>query len=201
MTDDNRKARRAARIQHRKAATDGHVAAAREERGLVLVNTGQGKGKSSAAFGVLARALGNGLRCAVIQFIKNRSDTGEAIFFRTNAQVRWHVMGDGFTWETRDDGSDRASAGAAWKQACRYLRDEGIALVILDEFTYTLAHRWLELDDVIAVLDDRPWMQHVIITGRDAPDGLIELADTVTDMVLVKHAYRAGVKAMPGIEW
>jgi cob(I)alamin adenosyltransferase len=201
MPDDNRKARHAARIQRKKAVIDAFIAAATEERGLLLVNTGNGKGKSSAAFGVLARALGHGLQCAVIQFIKNRSDTGEESFFRRSPDVHWHVMGDGFTWETQNDERDRASARAAWEQACLYLRDETIALVVLDEFTYTLNYHWLVLEEVIAVLDDRPWMQHVIITGRGAPDGLVEEADTVTDMMFMKHAYHAGVKAMPGIEW
>jgi len=199
--DLDREARHKARMQRKKAVIDKSIDAAAEERGLLLVNTGTGKGKSSAAFGVLARALGHGMQCAVIQFIKNRSDTGEEAFFRTHANVRWHVMGDGFTWETQDNEKDKATAQAAWAQACIYLRDPAIDLVILDEFTYTLKYGWLTLDEVLPVFGERPWMQHVIVTGRSAPDGLIEEADTVTEMDLKKHAYHAGVKAMPGIEW
>jgi cob(I)alamin adenosyltransferase len=202
MSDEqSRLERHKARMLRKKAVIDASIAAAEEERGLLLVNTGNGKGKSSAAFGVLARALGHGLRCAVIQFIKNRSDTGEEAFFRTHPDVSWHVMGDGFTWETQDDAKDRATARAAWEQAVVYLRDDKIDLLILDEFTYTLKYGWLALDEVMQVINERPLMQHLIITGRAAPDGLIEEADTVTDMTLKKHAYQAGIKAMPGVEW
>jgi cob(I)alamin adenosyltransferase len=201
MQDEERKARHAARMQRKKAVIDAAIAATDEERGLLLVNTGDGKGKSTAAFGLLARALGHGLQCAVIQFIKNRSDTGEEAFFSKCPEVRWHVMGDGFTWETQDDEKDRAAARAAWDQACSYLRDEKIDLVILDEFTYALSYNWLALDDVLDVIGERPSMQHVVITGRGAPDALMEAADTVTEMTLKKHAYAAGVKGMRGIEW
>lgn len=202
MTEEQgRQARHKARMERKKASVDASIAANAEERGLLLVNTGTGKGKSSAAFGVLARSLGHGMNCAVVQFIKNRSDTGEEAFFRTHPNVHWHVMGDGFTWETQDDAKDKATARAAWAQACVYLRDEKIDLVILDEFTYTLKYNWLSLEEVLPVFGERPWMQHVIVTGRAAPDGLIEEADTVTDMSLKKHAYHAGVQAMPGIEW
>lgn len=202
MSDNtDRDARHKARMQRKKTLIDAHIAAADEERGLLLINTGNGKGKSSAAFGVLARALGHGMNCAVIQFIKSRSDTGEEAFFRDHPRVRWHVMGDGFTWDTQNDAQDRATARAAWEQALVYLRDPAVDLVILDEFTYTLKYGWLPLEEVVAEIDARPAMQHVIVTGRAAPDGLIEIADTVSEMNLVKHAYNAGVKAMPGIEW
>lgn len=202
MSDNtDRDARHKARMQRKKTLIDAHIAAADEERGLLLINTGNGKGKSSAAFGVLARALGHGMNCAVVQFIKSRSDTGEEAFFRDHPRVRWHVMGDGFTWDTQNDAQDRATARAAWEQALVYLRDPAVDLVILDEFTYTLKYGWLPLEEVVAEIDARPAMQHVIVTGRAAPDGLIEIADTVSEMNLVKHAYNAGVKAMPGIEW
>ena len=201
MQDEEGKARHAARMQRKKAVIDASIAATDEERGLLLVNTGHGKGKSTAAFGVLARALGHGLHCAVIQFIKNRSDTGEEAFFSKYPEVHWHVMGDGFTWETQDDEKDRTSARAAWDQACRYLRDDTIDLVILDEFTYALSYNWLALDDVLAVLHERPCMQHVVITGRGALDALMEAADTVTEMTLKKHAYASGAKGMRGMEW
>lgn len=201
MSDSDRAARHLARMTRKKALIDASIAAADEERGLVLVNTGNGKGKSSAAFGVLARALGHGMNCAVIQFIKSRSDTGEEAFFREHRRVKWHVMGDGFTWDTQNDAQDKATARTAWAQAVAYLRDPAIDLLILDEFTYTLKYSWLPVDEIAQEIMSRPEMQHVIITGRAAPEGLIEIADTVTTMELSKHAYHAGIKAMPGIEW
>lgn len=201
MADSDKNARHAERMVRKKAVVDAKIDAAKVARGLLLVNTGTGKGKSSAAFGVLARALGHGMQAAVIQFIKGRSDTGEEAFFRDHPNVRWHVMGDGFTWETQDAERDAAAARNAWELVCGYLRDPAIDLVILDEFTYTLKYRWLSMEDITPVLAARPAMQHVIITGRAAPEALIELADTVSEINLVKHAFKAGVQAMPGIEW
>jgi cob(I)alamin adenosyltransferase len=189
------------RMARKKAVIDAAIARAPEERGLLLVHTGNGKGKSSAAFGLLARALGHGVRAAVIQFVKNRSDTGEEAFFRNQPGVQWHVMGEGFTWETQDQERDDDAAQAAWALARRYLADPAIGLVILDEMTYAFKYGWLEFDEVLAALQARPAMQHIVITGRAAPPELIAAADTVTDMRMVKHAYQAGVKAMPGIEW
>jgi len=189
------------RMARKKAVIDAGIAAAAEERGLLLVHTGTGKGKSSAAFGLLARALGHGMRAAVVQFIKNRSDTGEEAFFRRQPGVEWHVMGEGFTWETQDAERDATAARAAWDVARRYLADPAIGLVILDEMTYAFKYGWLDLDTVVAALHARPAMQHVVVTGRAAPPGLVETADTVSDMRMIKHAYQAGVKAMPGIEW
>jgi cob(I)alamin adenosyltransferase len=136
-----------------------------------------------------------------VQFIKGRSDTGEEAFFRTHANVQWHVGGEGFTWDTQDDNRDAQAAQAAWALACEHLRDPDIDLVVLDEVTYTLNYKWLDVDDVVDVIESRPAMQHLIITGRAAADALIEIADTVTDMTLIKHAYNEGVKAMPGLEW
>lgn len=188
-------------MQRKKTVVDAHIEAAREARGLLLIHTGNGKGKSTAAFGLLARALGHGMQAAVIQFIKSRSDTGEEAFFRSNPRLKWHVMGDGFTWETQNPEQDAASARKAWQQACAYLQDESIDLVILDEFTYTLKYGWLSADEVIAALNSRPATQHVVITGRAAPAELIAVADTVSEINLVKHAFQAGVQAMPGIEW
>jgi len=201
MPDHDLKARHTRQMQRKKAVINASIAAAKHERGLLLINTGNGKGKSSAAFGVLARAIGHGLRCAVIQFVKGRSDTGEEAFFKQSPLVHWHVTGVGFTWDTLDDERDRASVRSAWDLACAYLRDPNIALVILDEFTYAIKCRWLSLDEVTPVLSGRPPMQHVVLTGRGAPDALIQIADTVTEMNLKKHAFRAGVKAMRGIEW
>lgn len=189
-------------MQRKKAVVDEKIAAAQEERGILLVNTGNGKGKSSAAFGVLARALGHGHKAAVIQFVKGRSDTGEEGFFRKfPEQVQWHVCGEGFTWETQDSNRDTLAAQAAWKIAQDYLADESINLIIFDEMTYAFKYGWLDLAEVLAAIAARPRMQTVIITGRGAPEALIEAADTVTEMLLVKHAFRAGVKAMPGVEF
>ena len=189
------------RMARKKAVIDGKIAAAKDARGLLLVNTGTGKGKSSAAFGLVARALGHGMAVTVIQFIKSRSDTGEEAFFRNQPGVQWHVMGEGFTWDTQDDSKDAAAARAAWAVAKQALADPEVGLLVLDEFTYVLKYRWLEIDEVLAALAARPPMQHVVITGRAAPKELVETADTVTDMALVKHAFQAGVQAMPGIEW
>ena len=209
MTADassERDARHRQRMARKKAVVDGMIAAAQQERGVLVVNTGNGKGKSSAAFGVLARALGHNMRAAVIQFVKGRSDTGEEIFYRQVAQADparlvWHVSGEGFTWEIQDSARDALAAQAAWSLACGYLADPVIDLVILDEFTYALKYGWIDCAAVLAALAARPAMQHVIVTGRAAPDALIEAADTVSEMTMVKHAFKVGVKAMKGIEW
>jgi cob(I)alamin adenosyltransferase len=200
MTGD-REARHATRMQRKKQVVDQAIAAADAERGVLLVNTGNGKGKSSAAFGVAARALGHGLRVAVVQFVKGRTDTGEEAVLGKLPGIAWHVMGEGFTWETQDAGRDAAAARAAWEVASAYLRDPAIGLVVLDELTYAFKYGWLPLDDVLAAFAARPPMQHVIVTGRAAPEALVEAADTVTEMQMVKHAFRAGVKAMPGMEF
>lgn len=204
--DSDRDSRHLLRMQRKKAVVDEKIAAAQVERGVLMINTGNGKGKSTAAFGVVARALGHDIGVAVIQFVKGRSDTGEEGFYRQFARtnpgcLNWHVSGEGFTWETSDRARDAAVARAAWDIACGYLADPAIGLVVLDEFTYALKYGWLDSASVLAALAARPPMQHVIITGRGAPEVLIEVADTVTEMTLVKHAFKAGVKAMPGVEW
>ncbi len=189
------------RMQKKKAVVDAAIAAAPIERGVLVVNTGNGKGKSSAAFGVVARALGHGLKVGVVQFVKGRSDTGEEAFFRAQPGVAWHVGGEGFTWETQDPERDARAARDAWAVACRHLADAAVGLVVLDEFTYALKYGWLEMEAVLAALAARPPRQHVIVTGRGAPEALRQAADTVTDMAMEKHAFQAGVKAMPGLEW
>ncbi|MGB4673269.1 MAG: cob(I)yrinic acid a,c-diamide adenosyltransferase [Azovibrio sp.] len=189
------------RMQKKKEVIDQKIAAAQEARGVLLVNTGTGKGKSSAAFGLVARALGHGLKVAVVQFIKGRSDTGEEAFFRAQPGVSWQVCGAGFTWESQDEGRDKAAAEAAWEIVRRHLEDPAIGLVLLDEFTYALKYRWLEIEPVLAAFAARPAQQHLVVTGRGAPPELIALADTVTEMTLVKHAFAAGIAAMPGMEW
>jgi cob(I)alamin adenosyltransferase len=188
-------------MARKKAVVDAKIAAAQIQRGVLVVNTGNGKGKSTAAFGLLARALGHGMKAAVIQFVKGRSDTGEESFFRNHPQVSWHVMGEGFTWETQDAERDENAALAAWELAKTHLCDATIGLVILDEFTYAFKYRWLTLEQVLPVLASRPPMQHLVITGRAAPPELIAIADTVSEMTPVKHAFNAGIQAMPGVEW
>jgi len=189
------------RMQKKKAVIDNQIAAAQAERGVLLINTGNGKGKSSAAFGVVARALGHGLKVGVVQFVKGRSDTGEEAFFRSQPNVVWHVGGEGFTWETQDKERDAAAARHAWSIAGEHLSNPEIGLVVLDEMTYAFKYGWLDLDAVIAKLLARPLMQHVIVTGRGAPDALRAAADTVSDIGNEKHAFQAGIKAMPGLEW
>ena len=204
MNDPDKAARHNQRMARKKAVVDEAIAAAQQERGVLVVNTGTGKGKSSAAFGVVARALGHGMKVAVIQFVKGRSDTGEEAFFKQAAdpeRLHWHVTGEGFTWEIQNLDRDVANAQAAWALATRYLNDPEIGLVVLDEMTYAFKYQWLELAQVLEVLAARPLLQHVIITGRAAPEALVAAADTVTDMTMVKHAFKAGVKAMPGLEW
>ena len=189
------------RMQKKKSVIDGKINAAQDERGVLVINTGNGKGKSSAAFGVVARALGHGLKVGVVQFVKGRSDTGEEAFFRNLPNITWHVGGAGFTWETQDKERDAKAAQAAWEVACGHLNNPEIGLVVLDEMTYAFKYGWLDLDTILAVLLARPSMQHVIITGRAAPDGLRAAADTVTEVGMEKHAFQAGIKAMPGLEW
>jgi cob(I)alamin adenosyltransferase len=188
------------RMQRRKARIDARVAAADQDRGVLLVLTGSGKGKSSSAFGMLARALGHGMRCGVVQFIKGTFSTGEEAFFRRFTEVRYHVMGQGFTWETQDRERDIRAAAAAWEVARTMLTDAALELVVLDELNIALKHGYVPLAEVIAAARTRPPRQHVVITGRTAPAELIEVADTVTDMRVVKHAFSAGVRAQRGIE-
>ena len=188
------------RMQRKKEVVDAGIARATEERGVIVLHTGNGKGKSSAAFGMVARALGHELKVAVIQFSKAGNSTGEEAFFRRQPGLAYHVMGEGFTWETQDRERDRHAAAAAWDRACEYLADPACDLIVLDELNIVLKHQYLPVESVIETLQQRPPMQHVIITGRAARPELIELADTVTDMHEVKHAYKAGVRAQKGIE-
>lgn len=197
---DDPVARHAARMQRRKAVVDARIAAARSERGVLIVLTGNGKGKSSSAFGMVARALGHGMKTGVVQFIKGRFQTGEMLFFRRFPEVEFHVMGEGYTWETQDRERDTRAALAAWDIARRMLADDAFQLVVLDELNIALRYRYVPLDDVIVALRARPAMQHVVITGRGAPQALLDVADTVTDMKVVKHAFQAGVRAQKGVE-
>jgi cob(I)alamin adenosyltransferase len=194
--------RHKARMQRKKALIDEKIAEAQDEYGLLLVHTGNGKGKSSSAFGMVARALGHGIKVGVVQFIKGAASTGEEAFFRRFPdEVRYHVMGEGFTWETQDRQRDIAKAREAWVVAAELLADPEIGLVVLDELNIALKYGYLELAPVLADIESRPLLQHVVVTGRGAPDGLIEAADTVTEMGLIKHAFKAGVKAQKGVEF
>jgi cob(I)alamin adenosyltransferase len=192
--------RHLARMQRKKAYIDAQVAAAATDRGVLVVNTGNGKGKSSSAFGMVARALGHGFRVGVVQFIKGTFSTGEEAFFRRFTEVSYHVMGEGFTWETQDRERDTRAAGAAWMQAQCLLKDPEFQLVVLDELNIALKYHYINVAEVIDALCGRPVYQHVVVTGRAAPAALVEIADTVTEMREVKHAFKAGVRAQKGIE-
>lgn len=192
--------RHLARMRRKKEVVDRQIATAREERGVLLVLTGNGKGKSSSAFGMVARALGHGIRVGVVQFTKGRYSTGEEAFFRRFPKVDYHVMGEGFTWETQDRERDIRTALAAWGECRRMLADPTYGLVVFDELNIALKHHYVPLDDVLAGLRTRPRMQHVVVTGRGAPAALIEAADTVTEMQVVKHAFQAGIRAQKGVE-
>lgn len=200
MTEDAARERHRRRMQRQKEIVDARVAGATIDRGVLLVNTGNGKGKSSSAFGLVARALGHGMKVAVVQFIKGGFATGEEAFFRRFPEVEYHVMGEGFTWETQDPDRDRRSAMAAWERAAGFLADPAFQLVVLDELNVALKLGLVPLDRVIDALDGRPSHQHAMVTGRGAPPGLIEIADTVTEMRPIKHAFDAGVMAQKGIE-
>ena len=194
--------RHKARMQRKKALMDEKIAEAQDEYGLLLVHTGNGKGKSSSAFGMVARALGHGIKVGVVQFIKGAASTGEEAFFRRFPdEVRYHVMGEGFTWETQDRQRDIAKAREAWAVAAELLTDPEIGLVVLDELNIALKYGYLELAPVLVDIESRPLLQHVVVTGRGAPPGLVEAADTVTEMGLIKHAFKAGVKAQKGVEF
>jgi cob(I)alamin adenosyltransferase len=189
------------RMQRKKELVDRKIARATIERGVLVVNTGNGKGKSSSGFGMLARSLGHGLHCGVVQFIKGSFSTGEEAFFRRfDEDLDYHVMGEGFTWETQDKARDIAAAQAAWDVAARMLADASYDFVLLDELNIALVKQYVTLDQLLPALAGRPPNQHVVITGRGAPDALVEAADTVTEMRVVKHAFQAGIKAQKGIE-
>ena len=200
MNDINEQHR--ARMERKKAIIDAKIAAAQTDIGIIIVNTGNGKGKSSSGFGMVVRALGHGMKVAVVQFIKGAMSTGEEKFLRRfPEEVSFHAMGEGYTWETQDRERDIVKAQQAWELARGFLADPAIGLVLFDELNIALKYRYLDVDTVIADLLARPEMQHVVITGRGAPEQLIEIADTVTEMAVVKHAFKAGIAAQAGTEW
>jgi cob(I)alamin adenosyltransferase len=195
-------ARHKAKMAHRKAAQDAEVAAKTVEKGLLIVHTGKGKGKSTAAFGLMLRALGRGFRCGVVQFGKGAWQSGErAAIERFGDQVEWHTLGEGFTWETQDRARDVAAAEAAWEKAKELLADPSLHLVVLDELNIALRYDYLDVNRVVADLQARPRELHVCITGRNAKPELIAAADLVTEMQSVKHPFDAGLKAQRGIDF
>jgi len=188
------------RQQKVKNRVDEKILAAKEERGLLLIITGNGKGKSTAGFGVITRALGHGQTCAVAQFIKGTWENGEKNVLETLG-VKFHVMATGFTWETQNKESDKKAAQGIWKECKQILTDKSIDVVLFDELTYMVNYGYIELDDIVQALTSRPIEQSVIITGRAAHRTLIELADTVSEIKNVKHAFESGMKARKGIDW
>lgn len=199
-TDINQ--RHKARMQRKKAVVDEQMHEAKRDAGLLIVAMGNGKGKSSSGFGMVARALGHGMKVGVVQFIKGAIQTGEEQFFRRFPdEVEFHIAGEGYTWETQDRERDIRKAEAGWVHARRMLADPSVSLVVLDELNIVLKYRYLDVQQVLTDLRARPVMQHVVITGRGAPPELIEAGDTVTEMNLVKHAFQQGIRAQKGVEW
>ena len=191
-----------AKMQKRKAVQDAEVAQKTIEKGLLVVHTGTGKGKSTAAFGLALRILGRGGKIGVVQFIKGAWQTAERdALARFPDQVSWHTMGEGFTWETQDRARDVAAAERAWAKAKELMADPGLAMLILDELNIALRYDYLDLADVVRVLNGRRKDLHVVVTGRNAKPELVGAADLVTEMTPVKHHFAAGVKAQPGIEF
>ncbi|HXG78426.1 MAG TPA: cob(I)yrinic acid a,c-diamide adenosyltransferase [Methyloceanibacter sp.] len=200
--DEKAAERHRAKMANRKARQDEEVAAKTVEKGLLIVHTGTGKGKSTAAFGLALRMLGRNKRIGVVQFIKGAWHSAERdALARFGDQVSWHTMGEGFTWETQDLARDIAAAERAWAKAEELMADPSFALVILDELNIALRYDYLDLDRVLAALKTRRAGLHVVVTGRNAKPALIEAADLVTEMTLVKHHFAAGVKAQEGIEF
>ena len=203
MTDEADVDRRhAEKMAKKKAARDRMLATKTEERGLLIVNTGKGKGKSTAAMGMAMRCIGHDMRVGIVQFVKGVWKTGErSVLARFPDLVTIEAMGDGFTWETQDRGRDIAAAEAAWERAKAMIADASYKMVILDELNIVLRYDYLPLADVLRALQAKPERLHVVVTGRNAKKELIEIADLVTEMSLVKHPFRGGVKAQPGVEF
>lgn len=202
MSEEELNARHAEKMKKKKAARDKIIATKTEEKGLVMVHTGKGKGKSTAAFGMVFRALGNGMKVGVVQFVKGKWQTGERVILeKLGDQVTMTAMGDGFTWETQDRQRDIEAAKQAWARAKEMIMDDEHDMVLCDELNIVLRYDYLPLEEILEALRNKPEMKHVIITGRNAKDDLMELADLVTDMTMVKHPFRSGVKAQVGIEF
>ncbi len=202
LSEDELNLRHAEKMRRKKEARDKIIATKTVEKGLLIVHTGKGKGKSTAAFGMVFRALGHGFKVGIVQFVKGRWETGErAALEKFGEQVTINTMGEGFTWETQDRARDIAAARAAWEKAKALVMDDEHRLVVLDELNIVLRYDYLDLAEILEVLRARPEMKHVVVTGRNAKDELIEAADLVTEMEQVKHPFRSGVKAQVGIEF
>ena len=196
MSDDQYKAR----MQRKKAHVDSRIEEANIDKGIIVLLTGNGKGKSSSALGMICRALGYGMKVGVAKFLKGVQDTGEDAFLAQQPNVQTVFMKTGFTWDTQDKEYDTAMAAETWQKAQSYLEDESIDLVVLDELTYMISYKYLDEQVIIDTLNNRPKDQHVVITGRAASEGLIDIADTVSEVKDIKHAFRANIKAQKGID-
>lgn len=202
MSEEELNARHADKMKKKKAARDKIIATKTIEKGLVMVHTGKGKGKSTAAFGVVFRAIGNDMRVGVVQFVKGKWGTGERkVLEAFPDQVEMTAMGDGFTWETQDRARDIQAAKQAWERAKEMIMDPKLDLVLCDELNIVLRYDYLDVNEVVEFLKTKPEMKHVIITGRNAKPELIDFADLVTEMEMIKHPFRSGVKAQVGIEF
>ncbi|WP_119458948.1 cob(I)yrinic acid a,c-diamide adenosyltransferase [Rhodospirillaceae bacterium SYSU D60014] len=202
LSEDEINQRANEKARRRKEARDRMMATKTIEKGLLIVHTGKGKGKSSAAFGLVMRCLGHGFRVGIVQFVKGRWQTGErAALERFPELVSIRTMGEGFTWETQDRARDIQAARAAWDEAKRMIADPTFKLILLDELNIVLRYDYLPLDEVLEVFRNKPRDLHIVVTGRNAKPELIDLADLVTEMTMVKHPFREGVKAQPGIEF
>ena len=200
-TSPERSARHKKAMKRKKAHVDDQIAKATRDKGLLVVLTGNGKGKSSSAFGMVARSVGHGLHCGVVQFIKGTWECGEHLLFKDHPLVEFHVMATGFTWETQDRDTDIAAAEKTWEKAEKLLSDESVAVVLLDELTYMLTYGYLEKQKVLDALATRPENQHVIVTGRNASKELVDMADTVSEIQDTKHAFNDGIKVQKGIDY
>jgi len=200
--DNNRADRHAEKMAKKKAARNKIMATKTKTGGLTIVHTGKGKGKSTAAFGMVCRALGHGMRVGVIQFVKGKWETGEKkILEAFSHQVAVHTMGEGFTWDTQDLNRDIAAADAAWNQAKVMMQDPSYSMILLDELNIVLRYDYLSIDDVVKTIKNKREDLHIIITGRNAKEELIEISDLVTEMTMIKHPFRSGFKAQAGIEF
>ncbi|MCL7408744.1 cob(I)yrinic acid a,c-diamide adenosyltransferase [Marivivens donghaensis] len=202
MTEDTE--RHAQKMAKKKAARDKIMATKTDQKGLIIVHTGKGKGKSTAAFGMIFRHIAHGMKSAVVQFIKGGMSTGERdmILERFTDLCEFHTMGEGFTWETQDKTRDTEMAQAAWEKAKELIRDPSNSMVLLDEINIAIRYDYVDIKDVVEFLaNEKPHMTHVVLTGRNAHEDLIEIADLVTEMELIKHPFRAGIKAQIGVEY
>jgi len=202
MTEAELDERHAEKMRKKKAARDKILATKTIEKGLIIVHTGKGKGKSTAAFGLVCRALGHGFKVGIIQFVKGKWETGERVIIEQFPDlVSIQTMGQGFTWETQDRQRDIEAARAAWAKAKEMIEDRDLKMVLLDELNIVLRYDYLDINDVVETLKNKPEDKHVIVTGRNAKDELIDIADLVTEMTMIKHPFRSGVKAQAGVEF